>query len=97
MICPKCKEDCMRPDHDWTYGVESYACWKCGYRIYPLYPARMATPEDQYRSGDGVKLNFCSRCGKEHYNPRGRYCDECLLLKKSNAARKKGRYRNRCR
>ena len=46
MICPKCESAEMRPDPDRVHGMDAYYCWKCGERIYPLYPRRQPTEKD---------------------------------------------------
>jgi hypothetical protein len=40
MRCPKCKVIAMHDDPDRQAGIQVYACFSCGNRVYVGYPKR---------------------------------------------------------
>jgi len=76
MICEKCGSSEVWPDHDRVNGVEVYACWVCGWRYYPAYPARTPAKADDYHIPEKKKL-VCQlpSCGKSFEGRAGtKYC-----------------------
>ncbi len=68
MICPKCESMEMRPDPDRIRGIEAYYCWKCGNRIYPLYPRRVPSEDDAERSPNICQMHNTGKTRRESGN-----------------------------
>ena len=48
MRCPKCKVIAMYDDPDRLAGIEIYACYACGNRVYLGYPKRRGGGKDPH-------------------------------------------------
>lgn len=68
MICPKCESAEMRSDPDRIRGMEAYHCWKCGNRIYPLYPSREPSNDDLERSPYLCRMHNTGKTRRESGN-----------------------------
>jgi len=78
MICPKCESAEMRPDPDRVHGMDAYYCWKCGERIYPLYPRRQPTEKDMERSANVCPMHKARKTnGNKHRAKVRGVCARC--------------------
>lgn len=81
MICPKCESAWMIPDPDRISGVEAYHCWKCGNRIYPLYPRRAPSNDDLERSPNLCQMHNTGKArresGNKHRSLVPGFCRKC--------------------
>jgi hypothetical protein len=61
MRCPKCKVIAMHDDPDRQAGIQVYACFTCGNRVYVGYPKRRGEEKELHYSPEGIKTAIPAR------------------------------------
>ena len=57
MRCPKCELVSMYDDPDRSAGIDVYACFMCGYRVYVGYPRRRGLRKEAGRDQEAPAIN----------------------------------------